>query len=79
MTKLTQELALRLEQGETFVSGTQWQTEKQRARPCNKSEDGKSPSEQDWGNPVECAWGLYTVQGFTLVYTRSTDILCDST
>ena len=27
-TKLTQELAVRLEQGETFVSGTQWQTEK---------------------------------------------------
>ena len=28
MTKLTQELAVKLEQGETFVSGTQWQTEK---------------------------------------------------
>ena len=27
-TKLTQELAVKLEQGETFVSGTQWQTEK---------------------------------------------------
>ena len=27
-TKLTQELAVRLEQGETFVSGAQWQTEK---------------------------------------------------
>ena len=27
MTKLTQELAVKLEQGETSVSGTQWQTE----------------------------------------------------
>ena len=27
-TKLTQELAVKLEQGEAFVSGTQWQTEK---------------------------------------------------
>ena len=27
-TKLTQEPAVKLEQGETFVSGTQWQTEK---------------------------------------------------
>ena len=27
-TKLTQELAVKLEQGKTFVSGTQWQTEK---------------------------------------------------
>ena len=28
---------------------------------CSKSEDGKSPSEQDWGKPVECAWALYAV------------------
>ena len=27
MTKLTQELAVKLEQGGTSVSGTQWQTE----------------------------------------------------
>ena len=61
-TKLTQELAVRLEQGRDlhqWLLMANWEVEGETL--CGKSEDGKSPSEQDWGKPVECAWALYTV------------------
>ena len=33
---------------------------------CGKSEDGKSPSKQDWGKPVECAWVYILSRGLYL-------------
>ena len=61
-TKLTQELAVKLEQERDlrqWHSMANWEVSGETL--CGKSEDGKSPNEQDWGKPVECAWALYTV------------------
>ena len=61
-TKLTQELAVKLEQGRDlhqWHSIANWEVIGKTL--CGKSEDGKSPSEQDWGRPAECTWALYTV------------------
>ena len=43
---------------------------------CGKSEDGKSPSEQDWGKTSQVRLGFIYCLG---IYTRSTDVLCYST
>ena len=75
-TKLTQELAVKLEQGETFISGTQWQTEKLEGETlCGKSEDGKSPSEQDWGNQSSTL-GLYILSRGLHLCTLDLQISC---
>ena len=52
-TKLTQELAVKLGQGRDlrqWHSMANWEVSGKTL--CDKSEDGKSPSKQDWGKPV---------------------------
>ena len=76
-TKLTQELAVKLEQGRDlhqWHSMANWEVSGETL--YGKSEDGKSPSEQDWGGTSWVRLGFIYCLG---VYTRSTDILCYST
>ena len=61
MTKLTQELAVARARGRPLSVALNGRLKSKGETLCGKSEDGKSPREQDWGKPVECAWGLYTV------------------
>ena len=70
MTKLTQELAVKLEQGgdlRQWHSIASWEVSGETL--CGKSEDGKSPSEQDWGKTSQVCLGFIYCPGVdTCVY-----------
>ena len=69
MTKLTQELAVARARGRPLSVALNGRLKSKGETLCGKSEDGKSPSEQDWGKTSQVHLGfIYCLGVYTCVH-----------